>query len=278
MKRLLAAALLTLSLSACGGEMHEWDQEQTLPLEQFQTLNAEINNGNFEVSTHAENTIIVRAHYVLKSKRKGELSPEIQLKTVPAASSLGLRVNQPSLLGDESLTSHINLTVPKQLALELKTGNGNISSDGLAASLQLQTQQGSLTVKNTTGNVTADTGNGNLIFEQVTGTQHTAKSGNGSLAFKQVTGALQASTTNGNIEAELLGVDRPEDYSLSTSNGNIMLGLPSTSSARIRYQAKIGQIKTSFEHQPDQQTILVGQGAARIKLETSNGNIEVASR
>lgn len=277
MKRLLGAGLLVLSLSACGGETHEWDQEQSLPLEQFQTLNTEINNGNIDLSTHAENTIIVRAHYVLKSKRKGELSPEIQLKTVPAASSLGLRVEQPSLLGDESLSTHLNLTVPKQLALELTTGNGNISSDGLAANLRLQTQQGALTVKNMTGNVQADTGNGNLIFEQVTGTQHMAKSGNGSLTFKQVTGALQASTTNGNIEADLLGVDRPEDYSLSTSNGNVILGLPSTSSARIRYQAKVGQIKTSFEHQADQQTIVVGQGAARIRLETSNGNIEVNS-
>ncbi len=278
MKRLLGAGLLVLSLNACGGEMHEWDQDQTIPLEQFQLLNTEINNGNIEVNTHAENTIIVRAHYVLKSKRKGELSPEIQLKTVPAANSLGLRVNQPSLLADESLSTHFNLTVPKQLALELTTGNGNISSDNLAASLKLHTQQGSLTVKNTTGNVDAETGNGNLIFEQVTGTRHSAKSGNGSLTFKQVTGALQASTTNGNIEADLLGVDRPEDYSLSTNNGNLILGLPSTSSARIRYQAKVGQVKTSFEHQPEQQTIVVGQGAARIKLETSNGNIEVKSQ
>jgi len=277
MKRLLGAGLLALSLSACGGEMHEWDQEQTLPLEQFQTLNTEINNGNIEVTAHDQNTILVRAHYVLKSKRKGELQPAIQLQTVPAARSLGLRVEHPSLLADESLASNLSLTVPKQLALELTTGNGNLSSDNMAANLMLRTQQGSMTVKNTTGNVDAETGNGNLSFEQVTGTRHAAKSGNGGLTFEQVTGALIASTTNGNIDANLLGVDRPEDYSLSTQNGNITLGLPSSSSARVRYQNKIGQVTTSFEHQAEQQTILVGQGAARIKLETSNGNIEVNS-
>ncbi|MBF2055410.1 MAG: DUF4097 family beta strand repeat protein [Candidatus Sericytochromatia bacterium] len=246
------------------------------PADGIQTLNVQIDNGDLQVQTHTENNIQVSVQ--AEAQGSQELKDKVTLQTIPAARSLGVRIDKPTLGIGEELKTHLSITLPAHIALELTTHNGKIQVQKQAASLSLDTQNGDIQLTDIQGDINARSANGNVLLTNISGLRHTLFSGNGTLTLKEVNGAVSAETGNGQIEAELLGVSRPETYAFSSGNGNIRLGLPADSSARLSYSKGAGSVKTDFEHLDQQQQILVGQGAARFELKASNGNIEVYKR
>lgn len=267
--------LCGLLLSACG-DKNSWQMQASSSADGIQTLNVQIDNGDLQVQTHTENQIQVSVQAEAQSSRS--LKDEVTLQTIPAAQSLGVRIDKPSLSNGEELKTHLSITLPAHIALELTTRNGKIQVQQQAARLSLDTQNGDIQLTDIQGDVNARSGNGNLLLKNISGLSHQFFSGNGSLTLEDVNGAVAAETGNGQIDAALLGVSRPESYSFSSGNGNLRLSLPADSSARLSYSKGSGSVQSDFEHLESQQQILVGQGAARFELKASNGSIEVRKR
>lgn len=267
-----------LLLSACGGNVKEWDQSEQFPVGSMQAINTEIKAGKITLHGSDDDQIKVNTHFKLTSKRKKELADSIQLEAIPAAKSLGLRLSLPALEQDENLTSDVEMYVPANLQVSLKNSDGDILLDNLKSSVSVEGVNGNITDSNHTGNLVVSVQNGNINLTQVTGNAHKLSTQNGTLELNKVTGAVDAYSANGNIVASLQGVDRPEDYRFATINGNITLKVPSDSSARVRYKKGVGNVSTDFKHLPEQSRIDLGEGAARIQMESTNGNLEVLTQ
>lgn len=267
-----------LLLSACGGNVKEWDQSEQFPVGSIKTINTEIKAGQITLHHSEDGQIKVNTHFKLTSKRKKELAESIKLEAIPAANALGLRLSLPALEQDENLTSDIEMHVPANLQLSLKNSDGDIALDHLKSSVSVEGVNGNVTDSNHTGNLVVSVQNGNITLTNVTGNSHKLSTQNGTLELDKVTGAVDSYSANGNIIASLLGVNRPEDFRFATVNGNITVKIPSDSSARVRYKKGVGNIKTDFKHLPEQSRIDIGEGAARIHMESTNGNIEVLTQ
>ncbi len=272
---------LTLSLcavallSACGGDVKEWDTEQNLPVEGIESLNTEIKTGKLTLHGTDEATLKINTHFKLTSKRKGELAESIKLEAIPASNSIGMRLNQPALEQGESLSTDVEMYIPAGVDVVLSNTEGDISLKDLKSSVSIEGVNGNVTDNHHTGNLNVKLNNGNIALDDVTGNRHDLSTQNGTLELTAVTGALQAHSGNGNILAGLKGVNRPEDYAFSTTNGNVVLKLSGDASARVRYKKGVGNVTTDFKHLQDQSRIDVGEGAARIVIESTNGNVEV---
>lgn len=276
--RMASGLCCLLLLSACGGNVKEWDQSQSFPVGSLQALNTEIKAGSLTVHGTDTAEIKVDTHFKLTSKRKGELAESIKLEAIPAANTLGLRLSLPALEQDENLTSNVDIYVPANLAISLKNTDGDISLNQLKAAVQVEGINGNVQDVDHLGNLSVKVQNGNIVLNKVTGNQHQLTTQNGNIELNQVTGALESYSANGNIVASLQGVNRPEDYRFVTVNGNITLKVPSDSSARVRYKKGVGNVTTDFKHLSDQSRIDIGSGAARIQMESTNGNIEVLTQ
>lgn len=268
------ALTLLVSLSACS-ESRSWSQTEELAASDLQVLNILVDSGNINIQSHEEPIIRVKSDFELRSPRKGKLAKEIRLEMIPAQKSVGILIKKPQMDANEILRSDLTLEIPSKLALELKTQNGNIAVTNQAGSITASSSNGNLNFQKITGNISANTQNGNLDLQDVSGNQHQLETTNGSINLQTIYGAVSSKSGNGSIKAFLKGVSRPEDYSFEASNGTISLHLPSDSSARIRYSQGTGNVNTSFKHLADQSQILVGEGTARIKIKSNNGNIEV---
>lgn len=273
MKYLIALSLL-LSLSACG-ESKTWSQTEEVAATDIQSLNITVDSGDLTIQSHEEPLIRITSQFELRSPRKGKLAKNIKLEMVPAAKSIGIHIQHPQLDANEMLRTDLTLEIPKNLALELNTHNGNIAVSNQDASITSNSNNGNLSLNKITGNITAQTQNGNLELQEISGNRHQLETTNGNINLKDIYGAVSGKSGNGSITAFLKGVSRPEDYSFEAGNGSVSLHLDSDSSARIRYSKGTGNINTSFKHLKDQSQILVGEGVARIKIKSTNGNIEV---
>lgn len=104
---------------------------------------------------------------------------------------------------------------------------------------------------------------------------------NGTVFIQDISNELVAVVVNGNVDADVLLVGG--DVSLSTTNGNVTLGLPAASSAVLTAQVLNGSISLSgltlSGQVITQQTLkgTLGAGLYNVDLKTVNGNVAIAA-
>ena len=100
----------------------------------------------------------------------------------------------------------------------------------------------------------------------------------------EAAGTLDAKTTNGGIEVELLDFDRGEDMTFRTTNGGIKVYFPHDFSAYIDAKTTNGSIKTDFpievrgRFKKNRLKGEINRGGGRILMSTTNGSIRILER
>ncbi|MEO8051909.1 MAG: DUF4097 family beta strand repeat-containing protein [Acidobacteriota bacterium] len=112
---------------------------------------------------------------------------------------------------------HIEIKVPKQTTLELKTLNGSIQ------------------VEDTSGEMTIDAMNGRIMIAGASG-------------------PVVAHSMNGRIKASLTQVSAAKASSFSSMNGDIEVTLPADLKARLKMKSDHGEIFTDFDVKVDTST------------------------
>lgn len=137
--------------------------------------------------------------------------------------------------------------VPRGVKIAAHSVNGEVRVDGATAEVDAETTNGSILVSTTGGPVNARTTNGSV------------KASMGKFDLKS---DLRFETTNGSVIAEFADeIDAEVD--LSTVNGRFLTDFPVTISGRI---------------DPRRLRATLGKGGARIRLSTTNGNVELRKR
>ena len=213
-------------------------------------LRLEAVNGNVAIDGRpGVRSVTITGERIVESSSLGDAEDhldEVSVQVRDFSDEVFVRTIHPRNSQHRNYVVHYTITMPKDLALEITHINGNLDVD---------------TIEN---GVSIDHANGNVRLANVVG----------SARVKVVNGFI-----NSDVTMPLDGV-----IDMSTSNGNIDLAIPASTSATLSASVANGQIRTSnlaLEDQSDSPRSLdgtLGEGEGTIDLKTLNGNINVTGQ
>jgi DUF4097 and DUF4098 domain-containing protein YvlB len=250
--------------------------ERVFPFRPGGELEIDSENGRITVEAwdrpeaRIQMTRTVRAN---SEKRAAELMKELRSEVTVDGGRIEIKSRYPKraenvgiwdVLGQRvsSLNIHYYIQVPSKTRLQLETSNGEIQVRGTSGSLVGQTVNGTIDVTSTSGRVEVNTTNGNI---RLVGIQ----------------GATRASTTNGEIRAEIRRLDPGAGVELTTTNGDLTAILPAELKAELEATTTNGRVSVGFPVEMVGRASSkmvrgkIGGGGAAVSLTTTNGNIVV---
>ena len=148
---------------------------------------------------------------------------------------------------ENEVSVQFRVRVPRGVKVAAHSVNGEVSVEGATAEVDAETTNGSILVATTGGPVNARTTNGSV------------RAAMGKFDLKS---DLVFETTNGSVIAEF-AQDIDAEVDLSTVNGRFLTDFPVTISGRI---------------DPRRLRATLGKGGPRIRMSTTNGNVELRKR
>jgi len=173
--------------------------------------------------------------------------------------------------------AEIEVTVPRQIAINILTGGGNVELADTVGSAKLHTSGGDIAAKNLGGSLEANTSGGGILVDTVHGDVDASTSG-GDVRLLNVDGKIRGDTSGGSVKCSLVGLNR--GIVATTSGGDIQLTLPRATRGNFEAHTSGGQINleipvaTTKIQEGDVSGTLNGGGQS-IEARTSGGNISL---
>ena len=246
----IGAALVFVAMNSTADVTHT--EEMTYGVKPGARISVENINGDIRVTGGGER-VVVLAH-----KKADEQEDLDKLKVVVDASEDYVRIE----------TRH-----PKQEGSWFNWGDGDSGSVSYE-----------LTVPADVALDAIETVNGDVTIEKVSGT---VKAGavNGGLEITNLVGDVHLETVNGSIDAYFDKLDGDQRVDVETVNGKIALRVPANTSARVTAETVNGSIDADdFGLEPEKGFVgrdlsgRIGEGDARISLDTVNGSIRLRKK
>src|SRR5947209_3833011 len=254
MRRLVIAALFTLATAGLHAETLSQTIDKTFEARPGATFALDNVNGHVNVTSWDQSRVRVRAvKTVSRADDPRSALNALRVEMTPRDGGVSVHTVYPNrgsvgfldfLAGNWSDAKvEYDVTVPRSMALNLETTNGAIEVNGVSGILKMETTNGSIRLDRCAGNV-------------------------------------DATTTNGRVTAELLSVDRTRSNRLSTTNGKIVLTVPSSLAAEIDASTTNGSIDSEIAvatHSIGRHSLrgTINGGGAELRLRTTNGSIEI---
>ena len=186
--------------------------------------------------------------------------------------------------------------------IDLEVSSGGIEANSIDGDVELDTGSGGISLSDIRGNVVADTGSGAVKVAGVTGDSLTVDTGSGDVVLSSIStrrlevdtgsGAVEGAdvragsalidTGSGSVFLEMVGMDSG-DYEIDTGSGSITLLVPSNASADVQADTGSGGISVdlpgieTIHRERDEMRFKVGDGDARVRLDTGSGRIRVSA-
>jgi DUF4097 and DUF4098 domain-containing protein YvlB len=186
-------------------------------------------------------------------------------------------------------------TIPTSMAVEVSSGEGDIRVSGTRASVAAETLEGDVEIRDAAGAVAVQTVEGDIEIAAVRGAV-AVESGDGEIRLSQVSGPIAAEGIDGDIT--LRGIDSESvevstvdgdvwydgtvrdggEYSLVTHDGDVTFSVPEGAGLTVSVATFDGSLHPSFpvtlRGSVGQLTeFTIGDGSARVELETFDGDI-----
>ena len=165
----------------------------------------------------------------------------------------------------ETLSGHITLSDAVGKVM-LESVSGHIEADNLKGDVTAESVSGRVTIKNVNGDVTAESVSGTLVISGAQARQVRGETVSGSLTY------------DGTIEPA-------GDYSFTTHSGSLTLAVPNNAGATVSLETFNGSVDSDFPvtleaganrgDGESQFEFRIGDGRARISLETFSGGIRI---
>ena len=178
------------------------------------------------------------------------------------------------------------VTMPRQVTVEARTGDGSISADDLAGSVALNSGDGSIHARRIEGNLRARTGDGSIAITDAAGRVE-ANSGDGSIELGGRFETIDVRTGDGAVRLDVSeGSVLKNDWSVSTGDGSITLRLPRTLDAELDAHTGDGGVhadgipgnaeKSSDDNERGSLRAQIGKGGRTLRLRSGDGSINVS--
>jgi hypothetical protein len=158
-------------------------------------------------------------------------------------------------------------------------GSGNVTFTDSQGRIDVTSGSGNVVIHGAKGEVRARTGSGDIRIEHP-GANVVAEAGSGDLDVRDATGDIRLHTTSGNITLD--GSPAPSSYwDIRASSGDVRLHVPSSASFRFYARSSSGDFDVTVPSAAEQNQgrhefqARIGDGKARVEIETSSGNISV---
>jgi DUF4097 and DUF4098 domain-containing protein YvlB len=180
---------------------------------------------------------------------------------------------------NSSASANITLTLPRQVNLSARTGDGGIEARDLTGVIELNTGDGKINASNLHGQLNVHTGDGTVELMDVAG-QLRAKTGDGGVHIRGRFDALEASTGDGPIDITVeRGSTMTGAWAIRTGDGSVQLALPDDFSAELDVHTNDGSINSdlpltvSGKISGNTLRSRLNQGGATLTVHTGDGSI-----
>jgi DUF4097 and DUF4098 domain-containing protein YvlB len=151
-----------------------------------------------------------------------------------------------SFFGGRHRSVRIDIRVPKDLNLDVHTGDGNVNSQAISGDIRINTGDGHITVNGLRGSINMRSGDGNIQASGLDGSLE-VDTGDGHVSVDGRFDSLNLKTGDGNIEARAMnGSKVANSWRLHSGDGHINMWLPGDFNADLEAHTGDGKITLDF--------------------------------
>ncbi len=191
------------------------------------------------------------------------------------------REGRRHLMNFGSPSAKIVASVPRASNLILKSGDGSVKVERIDGRLEVDTTDGSITVRDGKGDIRARTGDGSIRLENVNG-RVDIDTRDGGIRVDGVLQAVKLRTGDGSVVVRADSASgMVDDWDIRTGDGGVELELPQAFDAELDAHTGDGSIRLEGLTVPDVEKNgraargKIGAGGRKLRLETGDGSIVI---
>jgi hypothetical protein len=277
---LFAASLLTVSTAA----LAEDHFERTLNVSAQPDLYVSTGSGNITVHEGSGNQIHIVGHIHAGWSAFGNIDGRItKIVQSPPIVQEGNTVRVGENVSHdlyENITIDYEITAPSAVALNLHSGSGDVTTEGLGRYISASSGSGNVRAHGVSGPAELQSGSGDIELAELSAGDVKARTGSGNVHIHGLNGGLIARSGSGDIDADghLSG-----SASLESGSGKVELHLGSDAHFNLEASTGSGDIHVNFPNAPHQDdhsrhhlTGPVNGGGPPLEIRTGSGDVEIS--
>ena len=203
---------------------------------------------------------------------------DVQIIESQSGNSVSIEVKVPhwgfSMFGGNHKSLRVQVSVPRELDLDVRTSDGNVTAQGVSGKIQFDTGDGNVTAGNIKGDIRIHTGDGHIEGHNFDGSLD-ANTGDGNLRIDGRFDALALKTGDGNFEAQAgSGSKVASGWNLHSGDGHITLRVPGDLNATLDAHTGDGSITLDI---PIQVSGSLSHSSVRGKMNAGGATLAVSS-
>jgi Putative adhesin len=240
--KFMALALLASALFAAS--VHADEYTRTYPVANRANVRVDTNDGSVTVTAGDVQQVEFRVEY-----QGYVLDKSVQIDSHQNGDQIELTARIPvrffvSLGFTRRL--HIEVRMPKDADLLVRTGDGSIKANGVSGSVDLRSSDGAISASSLKGAVRLRSGDGSIEAGDLDG-KCDASTSDGRIRLSGRFDVLNAKSGDGSVGVEALhGSKLESDWSIASSDGGITVALPSDLPANIEASSSDGRVSTDI--------------------------------
>jgi hypothetical protein len=233
-------AIFTVAFSAVPAHADDWSKTYTIN----GRANLRVGTDDGDVSIVSSDQKQIDAHVTTEGYK---IAPgEVRIEEHQEGDHVTLDVKLPHMnwtfWGGRHRSLRVEIRVPRELDLDVHTGDGNVSAAALAGRIQIDTGDGKVDATGLKGEVRMHSGDGHITASGLDGSL-VVDTGDGHITVDGRFDTLDLKTGDGNIEARALnGSKVANNWRLHSGDGRINLSLPADFSADLDAHTGDGHI------------------------------------
>jgi DUF4097 and DUF4098 domain-containing protein YvlB len=242
-RRSASICMALLSTAALANMVHAGDYNQTFVVSNRANVRVDTNDGSVSVTTGDSKQVEFHVEY-----QGYELNKNLSIESHQQGDVIELSARIPrwqfSLGTIRRL--HIEVRMPKDGDLIVKTGDGAIKAAGLSGNIDLSTGDGNVAVNALMGDIRLRSGDGTIEGSDLDG-KCDAVSGDGRIRLAGRFDVLRATSGDGEIDVRAVhGSKLDESWSIGSGDGSIDVALANDLPANIEVSTGDGSISSDI--------------------------------
>ncbi|MGH9712292.1 MAG: DUF4097 family beta strand repeat-containing protein [Candidatus Acidiferrales bacterium] len=236
----VAGALFAAGSTAAPARADDWSKTYTINAR----ANLRVGTDDGDVSITAADQKRIDARVTTEGYKIG--ADDVRIEESQDGDRVTLNVKLPhfnwSFWGGRHHSVRVELRVPRDLDLDVHTGDGNVSAQSVAGKIHIDTGDGQVNATGLKGDVSMHSGDGHITASGVDGALM-VDTGDGHITVDGRFDTLNLRTGDGNIEARVMnGSKVANGWRLHSGDGHINLSLPSDLGADLEAHTGDGHI------------------------------------